>query len=216
MTQQMTETIADLATALSETQATLGAAKRDGKNPHFHSTFATLESVIDTIREPMAKHGLSYTQLPVHHPDGIGLTTLLMHKSGQYIGSTMVLPTDTQKGRTEVQAAGSTLSYMRRYALMALLGIPTEDDDGNAAGYRAPAQQRTYPDDDPLPPPPSDRVSPKQIGMFRALTKGMSAEQIAAGLQARGHTCEFHQLSKKDGSAILAALKEREEATHGS
>ncbi|MDE1866148.1 MAG: ERF family protein, partial [Thaumarchaeota archaeon] len=76
---ETSSTIKELAGALVKFQKEVGAVKKDATNPFYHSTYATLQSVIDTIREPMAKNGLSFAQVP----DGDGLCTILMHTSGE-------------------------------------------------------------------------------------------------------------------------------------
>ena len=141
--------ITDLATALCLAQAEMGGAIKDSNNPFFKSSYADLTSVIKVIKEPFAKYGLSFVQLPVTSAggNGIGVSTMLMHKSGQYIQSEYLLPMD----KVTPQGAGSAITYARRYALQALVGIPSVDDDSEMAMYR----------NDPVPvsAPPAKRVS---------------------------------------------------------
>lgn len=120
------DSIKDIAAALIAFQKEVGGVTKDGTNPHFRSKFATLDNVIATIKAPLIKNGLSFAQFP----DGSGLTTILMHKSGEWISSTSDLLLDKQTP----QGQGSAYTYGRRYALAAMLGLATEaDDDGNAA-----------------------------------------------------------------------------------
>lgn len=119
--------ITELAKALNEFQASVKGVTKDGTNPFFKSKYATLENTIDTIRGSLAKVGLSFTQFP----EGENLlVTILMHNSGQYLmGSAQMSPKESTP-----QAQGSAITYMRRYALSAVLGLATEeDDDGNEA-----------------------------------------------------------------------------------
>lgn len=123
---EKSESIKDLATALAAFQKEVAGVTKDGKNPHFNSKFATLDNVIATIKQPMAKNGLSYSQLP----DGAGLTTILMHKSGEWISATATMMFD----KATAQGAGSAYTYWRRYGLLAITGLAgDEDDDGNEA-----------------------------------------------------------------------------------
>lgn len=118
--------IKNIAKALKDFQASGIKVAKDSINPHFNSKFASLENTIDTTRDTLAKCGLSFAQFP----DGAGLTTILMHESGEWIKSTGDLSADKQTP----QAQGSAITYMRRYALSAALGLATEDDDdGNGA-----------------------------------------------------------------------------------
>ncbi len=124
----------ELFEALSRAQAKVENAKKLSKNPHFKSNYADLATVWDTIREPLTSEGLSVLQLPCDAPDGkIGLLTIIGHKSGQTVSERFFL---ALKDVSNPQAAGSALTYMRRYALMGVAGIGPEDDDGNAATGR--------------------------------------------------------------------------------
>ena len=158
------ESITDLATALCLAQAEMGGAIKDSNNPFFKSSYADLTSVIKVIKEPFARHGLSFVQLPVTSAggNGIGVSTMLMHKSGQYIQSEYLLPMD----KVTPQGAGSAITYARRYALQALVGIPSVDDDSEMAMYRN--------DPAPVSAPPAKRVS-KQL-MQNLMTLVIEAE----------------------------------------
>ena len=130
--------IAKIATALNRAQGIMFGAKKDKKNPFFKSNYADLASVFDAIREPFSCNGLSITQTMDILDNGTPvLKTRLMHASGEFIDSKMILPQDPNP-----QKLGSAITYMRRYALMAIAGIPAEDDDGNAAASRTPKSNR--------------------------------------------------------------------------
>lgn len=119
--------IKNIAEALAKFQKAVAPVKKGASNPFFKSKYADLASIIDVIREPLADNGLSFAQFP--SGEG-GLTSILMHTSGEFLQETYVMrPVDAKP-----QTAGSAITYMRRYALSAMLGIATEpDDDGNAA-----------------------------------------------------------------------------------
>ena len=128
------ESIDKLAAALCKAQAEMGGAVKDAKNPFFKSSYADLTSVIKAIKEPFANNGLSYSQLPVTSEGGggVGVTTILMHSSGQWLESEFYLPL----AKKDPQGGGSAITYARRYALQAIAGIPTADDDAEAAMMR--------------------------------------------------------------------------------
>ena len=130
---KQSESITDLATALCLAQAEMGGAIKDSNNPFFKSSYADLTSVIKVIKEPFAKYGLSFVQLPVTSAggNGIGVSTMLMHKSGQWLQSEYLLPMD----KVTPQGAGSAITYARRYALQSLVGIPSVDDDSELAMF---------------------------------------------------------------------------------
>ena len=121
------ESIAKLSASLTKFQAEMQSVKKGSVNPFYHSTYANLADIIEAIREPLATNGLAFSQFPSGQN---GLTTILMHESGEYIEETMVCtPVDNKP-----QSLGSAITYARRYALGAILGISTEeDDDGNLA-----------------------------------------------------------------------------------
>ena len=126
------ESIKNLAASLCKAQTEMGGAVKDSKNPFFKSDYADLTSVIKAIKEPFANHGLSYTQFPTNDDGRIGVSTLLMHESGEYLEHSYTLPTT----KADPQAAGSAITYARRYALQSIAGIPTADDDAESAMIR--------------------------------------------------------------------------------
>tara|TARA_R110002126_G_scaffold125984_4_gene268245 strand:- start:1049 stop:1660 length:612 start_codon:yes stop_codon:yes gene_type:complete len=156
---KQSESITDLATALCLAQAEMGGAVKDSTNPFFNSSYADLASVIKVIKQPFANHGLSFVQLPVTSVggNGIGVATMLMHNSGQYVQSEYLLPMD----KVTPQGAGAAITYARRYALQSLVGIPSVDDDGEMAMYRN--------DPAPVEVVPQKRVSKKLMQDCMAL-----------------------------------------------
>jgi hypothetical protein len=127
------ESIKELATALNKAQAAMQGAKKGATNPFFKSKYADLGSVINAMKEPFADNGLSYSQFPFMREGVVGVETILMHDSGEWITSELNLP----MGKQTAQEAGSVITYARRYALQSIAGIPSEDDDGNAATQAA-------------------------------------------------------------------------------
>ena len=121
------ESIKQLAAALAVFHIKVDVIKKDANNPFFKSTYASLSNILDAIKIPLAESDLSFSQ----HPMGEnGLSTILMHKSGEWIGSHFTM----KPVKNDPQGIGSCITYMRRYALAAILGLNIdEDDDGNAA-----------------------------------------------------------------------------------
>lgn len=125
----MSDDINELAAALSKAQGEILDATKGAENPYFKSKYADLAAVRSVIREPMAKHGLSLVQLPKTVDGGVEVETMLLHSSGQYIKSCLFMP--AAKG--DAHGIGSAITYARRYSIMSILSLATEDDDGNAA-----------------------------------------------------------------------------------
>jgi hypothetical protein len=137
------DSIKDLATALSSAQSEIRGAIKDAENPFFKSSYADLESIWESCREIITTHGLSVTQLPTMTDDGKypALETTLMHSSGQWISGKIAL----NPVKPDPQSMGSAISYMRRYSLAAVLGIYQKDDDGEAAMGRRKEPAQNYP-----------------------------------------------------------------------
>lgn len=126
---QTSENINELATALSKAQGQMGGAIKGASNPFFKSKYADLGSVISAIKEPLAENGLSYVQFPFSVQGEVGVTTRLMHSSGQWMESMFSIPAP----KPDSHIYGSLITYCRRFSLQSIVGIPAEDDDGNAA-----------------------------------------------------------------------------------
>ena len=137
----MSDDIGELATALAIAQGQIEDASKGSINPHFRSKYADLAAVRSVIREPLAANGLSIVQTPKTVQGGVDVTTLLLHKSGQWISSSLFMPS----GKMDAHGLGSAISYARRYSIMSILSLAADDDDGNAAVERptqqAPAQK---------------------------------------------------------------------------
>jgi hypothetical protein len=129
---KQSESINKLAMALVKAQAEMGGAVKDAKNPFFKSNYADLTSVIKTIKEPFANNGLAYVQFPLHGEHSAGVTTRLIHESGEWLEQEYLMPLT----KMDSQAFGSILTYARRYSLSAMAGIPTVDDDSESAMIR--------------------------------------------------------------------------------
>ena len=122
--------INELAKALALAQSEIGGAKKDSSNPFFKSKYADLESVWEACRSALTKNGLSVSQLVGSDEKGLNLTTMLLHSSGQSLTTTCSVPIAKQN---DPQAAGSAITYFRRYQLAAIVGVYQTDDDGNLA-----------------------------------------------------------------------------------
>lgn len=138
MNPQKSETLGALIPALVQVQAALIPVKRESENPFFKSKYADLEQVWDAIREPLTANGFAVSQpLTVLEGGQTGLITLLLHDSGEWISSVMPL----LLVKEDPQAQGSAITYARRYALCALVGVVQGDDDGNAATQASATEQ---------------------------------------------------------------------------
>jgi hypothetical protein len=148
-------TIGCLAEALSKAQGTMKHAVKDADNPFFRSKYADLQSVVEATRPSLVENGLSVVQIT----EGNVLWTMLLHTSGEWIKGSIELKPMRQVKDTgwveshDPQSYGSCITYARRYAMAAITGCATEDDDGNAAsGNKVPLKAPpTAPQDAPQP-----------------------------------------------------------------
>lgn len=124
------ESLASISPALVKAINAIEGVKKGAANPFFKSKYANLESVIEAAHDALAANGLAVMQGP-GPMDGncITLTTRLIHTSGEWIETDFSLPA----GKMDPQAAGSAITYARRYSLMAMLNMPALDDDGEAS-----------------------------------------------------------------------------------
>jgi hypothetical protein len=130
---QQSESITELALALSKAQAEMPPILMDSRNPYYDSKYASLGAVIQGSAPILTKFGLSISQFPVSELNTIGVTSVLMHSSGQWIRETVTIPfpDDSKK---PAQEAGIFISYLRRYGWSAIAGLCTEEDtDGEHA-----------------------------------------------------------------------------------
>lgn len=131
----------ELVAALVKCQGQLENVKKDqtANTGSYRYSYADLAAVVEAARPIISDHGLAVTQFPGWEDQTDVLTSRLLHTSGQWLESSMRL-----MSVTNAQAHGSALTYARRYAYCAILGIVTEDDDGAAAtAHHGPASSDT-------------------------------------------------------------------------
>lgn len=127
-----------LASAMVAAFTEIEAATKSANNPHFKSKYADLTAVIEAIKPPLAGHGLCFAQKCQPCEDGVSVETVLIHESGEEMSlGTLFVPAN----KKDAQGFGSALTYARRYGLVTAFGVPTEDDDGNAASRAALRQE---------------------------------------------------------------------------
>jgi hypothetical protein len=103
----------------------LSNVAKTAANPYFKSKYAPLDAIIDATRPILKKHGLAVIQQPLFSEGTAGVETTIIHEGGYSSTSTLLLPLKDQSP----QGVGSAITYARRYALAAVLGIASEDDD---------------------------------------------------------------------------------------
>ena len=119
------------------------AVKKNAKNPFFKSNYADINSVIDSITPILDELGLVFTQCP-DIKDGVEVLTTrvtIAEDPKEYIESNvrLLLPS------ADMQKLGSAITYARRYALISMFGLETEDDDGNSASQNVSKNTKKTP-----------------------------------------------------------------------
>lgn len=135
------ESITKLSAALAKFQGEINNPINTATNPFFGSKYAPLGDILNTVRPVLAKHGLSVLQAPSGDGVNIHVITTLLHESGEWLEfPELILKAD----KPTAQGAGSAITYGRRYALSAILGISSEDDDdGNISTTHSQNNQST-------------------------------------------------------------------------
>jgi hypothetical protein len=179
---EQSENIGKLAGALNKVQANELFALTDKKNPFFKSKYADLSSVWSVARQPLVENGLSVVQTfdvdQSHNETPSGdapiIVTTLLHDSGQWIRGRLKVPIT----KSDPQAVGSSITYGRRYALSAILGICPEDDDAEKA-MKTSRDGRPQQD---KPASASNEISEKQKKFIngKMVNNGMDPEQRKA------------------------------------
>ena len=162
MSEEMTIPAIDkLAAALAKAQGQFPPVPKTGKNPHLKNEYATMDDIINTVRNPLAVNGLAFVQLLGDNEVGPTLRTMLIHESGQYLSSTTSIGSISgNRAVNDLQTLGMGITYMKRYALAAMLGIATETDaDGESVRRVAssPVPQATATQSPAQPKPPAIR-----------------------------------------------------------
>lgn len=179
------EQIDALAVALAKAQGELKNIEKGKINPHLKSKYADIADGLEVMRPVLSANGIALIQATEFNQDtGIFmLHTRLLHRSGQWVESTYPLPTGVKA--TDM---GSAITYARRYAAFALVGVAgaNEDDDGTAANAAPPV-----------------KGAPKKVPLINKDELLASAQEIAAkGTEALREW--WTQLPQKDRASLTA------------
>jgi hypothetical protein len=204
---QQSETVGALAAALAKAQGEMENATKNAKNPHFKSNYADLAEILNTARPVLARHGIAVVQSPSYEGGEVQLATTLMHTSGEWVRGFASAPATKQ----DPQGIGSAVTYLRRYALAAFVGIAQEDDDGQAASRPRPPYAEAVREPEPAA---EAMATTDQVDLLCRLIKSSAftddERKAVQGMVARG-------LSKLRATDVIdrtmTTLKERKAAT---
>ena len=189
-----------MAAAFGEIEgATKGVVGQVGQQKY---KYADIGAVIDAIKPALIRHGLFFTQHPRASEHGITVETFLHHAGGENMAmGALFVPANRQ----DAQGFGSALTYARRYALVTAFGVPTEDDDGNAASKSYGAQKSNAPPAEPFPTGPA-----KGITEMKAMARSLWRE-----IEGCGDQSELNPLLDLPATrALLKQMSELENPNH--
>lgn len=204
------ESIKSIAEALALFNAEVRNVGKDRTNPHFKNEYATLDALIEETKPLLSAQGLSIMQFPSEDDGQVAVTTLLLHKSGEWMESP---PLKMRPVKNDPQGAGSVITYLRRYSYAAVLSLALgDDDDGNASTGRA-APPATPPARTPSVGN-SDLISEGQAKMIRAKTieAGYKAADAADLIDAitillgRNDIAKFADIKKTEFDSVIKWL----------
>ena len=193
---QSSDAISELATALAKAQGEITGALKDSANPFFKSKYADLASCWDACRAALSKNGLSVVQAPGTEDTATYLTTTLLHSSGQWMRSRLVV----QPKDDTPQGMGSALTYARRYALTAMVGVAQIDDDGNAASGRSTEPVGIHSPKGDL----GKQVSPDQAMATATAMRGILELDVDEKVKAL-KVLDKHDILNRDADLYVAA-----------
>ncbi len=203
----------EITKALIAFQKRVKPAFFDASNEFYKSKYASLGSVIDTIKEVAGDCGLSWTQFPVSDGEGrIGVETVLLHESGESISRSVFVelpPTYTTNAygketlTNKVQETGKVITYLRRYGLSSAFGIYSdEDNDGNAPDAPPPSRYGKAPAKPTKPAPAPKAPQTKQEPAPAQPDRPYTAEQLVEVLT--GHADKFKPATSKEMQTVVA------------
>lgn len=197
------DSIKAISQALLEFQGKVDGVEKNKANPHFKSRYANLEAVRDTAVPALQEVGIVYTQSPGPITDGnMSLTTMLIHaKSGEW----MKFTGEISLGKRDPQGVGSALTYMQRYSLMAALGLPPVDDDGEGAMERG----RSSPSQAPVK---TEQLQDAYLKHLNAITGSKTIPALQVAFKAMTADTSLTAQSQRDLVAAKDAKKEELQA----
>lgn len=158
------DTLGKFAEAMAKVQAELKPAQMNAANPFLKNKYADLGAIVESCQHLAGRHGIATIQLPFTVDGGIGLTTRLIHESGEWVEGEVVFELVEERGISRAQSAGKLITYARRYALASAFGVVADEDtDGNAPPpQKAQAKQKTQ-RAPAAPPAAKNRIMPSEV-----------------------------------------------------
>lgn len=163
--------------------------------------YATLDSLIDMLRQVLPKHGVWFAQFPGRIGEKSILTTRIFHVSGEWMEDSIEMTdTELQGKANDTQKVGASITYFRRYALSSIFGVAADEDvDGNLAS-KGPMQQMQKPQSKPAQPAPKSKLDP-----LNYLNQDL-AERMAAGEDKKAIIKDYADILKTDDQKLPSEM----------
>lgn len=184
-----------MALAMAKAQGAMTGALKDAANPFFKSKYADLASVWDDCRHPLSENEIAVFQMPGAVGAKVTITTLLAHSSGEWLESDLEMKSKDESP----QGIGSVISYARRYALAAMVGVYQIDDDAEGAHGRSSSNHAA-------PEAPEGRPSEAQSYAEAKVLADKFREALKTGVDGRVY--DVHMEANKNQDLYLAASQQ--------
>ena len=191
---QKSDSIANLTKALAEFQGKVRQPMKDRDNPFFKSKFVPLENVVEVITETASPLGISFIQYPVSLENRVGMVTVVMHESGEYIQTE---PVYARPVKDDPQATGSVITYLKRYSLAAVFGITSDvDDDGNKASEPSTRTEQRTPNFAEVLKDTALKLKRTQQDIYKEVTQSLNINKSTKELTEQEKKAIISQLLK--------------------
>jgi len=204
------DAINEIALAMAKAQGTMKPAAKDAKNPFYNSYYSDISSIWESIRIPLSTNGITVLQDVTNAEKGIAIVTRLCHSSGQWIEfGPLTVPLSKQ----DAHGIGSAISYAKRYALSAAVGVVSsdEDDDGNSAIDRSNPKVKELKNAKIVDLDNEDsKLNKEQLNDIMEGTKKIDNEcfeNCLNWMKKAFNTQDFAQLPQKAYQPIMKAIK---------
>ena len=199
---QTSDTQDKIAPAMLKAQSEMGGVAKTSNNPFFKSKYADLGSVIEVVKPILNAHGLFFIQGGGVGSDGatVSVETRIVHESGQWYSSTLI----TNLTKHDAQSVGSAVTYLKRYGLQAMCGVPSEDDDGNNATQAAVKPKVMPPNESAksLTATQWDKLDKEEQEFLQEIANNVISEFQTAGIESAAKALEKENLDNEEMFAI--------------
>jgi len=194
----MSDSIKNLAVAQANVQKEIEDIAKDSEGYGYNYT--SYDALVKHLRPLLTKHGISFIQMPVGHDNQIGVRTVYMHTSGEWISSVVLSPIVESRQMNVYQSVGSAITYFRRYSLSAFVGIASDEDNDASTVQVKPKQKQA------TEKKPEKKVNAKPVsqtdevilhGMLKELNDSKTSAQVKEGLETGSLNADNVENTKK-------------------